>query len=229
MAQTQVTDVLGRVRDVQRTWPDGSWECPFCGYGFSAERGLCRGQKQGYREDCGNGEHCHYHRRGIEPMRAITNPMRFYVVGEKPALVADRDLKRLAYERKLDIFNFPGTLLETALRLMPRVQVKEAVEIERNIGDAPTEPYHLLRIDIYAGPDFGEREEFAFTRSIEDRLRAVAELHVRNETYRRRLAEFEDRVRDVPRRARLGGGNAHQRRVRRRSILRAVEATRPRW
>jgi len=155
--------------------------------------------------------------------------MRFYIVGEKPAHVAERDLRRLAYERKLDIFNFPGDLLDKALRLMPRMQVKEAVEIERNIGDAPTELYHLLRIDIYVGPDFGEREEYVLTRSIEVCLRAVAELHVRNETYRCRLAEFEDRVRDVPRRARLGGGNAHQRRVRRRQVQRSVEATRPRW
>ena len=55
---TQITDVLGRVRDVKHTWPDGSWECPFCFSGFDPSRGPCRGQAQGYREDCGKGDHC---------------------------------------------------------------------------------------------------------------------------------------------------------------------------
>lgn len=54
----QITDVLGRVRDVKHTWPDGSWECPFCFSAYDPSRGLCRGQAQGYSEDCGIGEHC---------------------------------------------------------------------------------------------------------------------------------------------------------------------------
>lgn len=53
----QITDV-GRVRDVKHTWSEGAWECPFCFSGYDPSRGPCRGQAQGYREDCGKGEHC---------------------------------------------------------------------------------------------------------------------------------------------------------------------------
>lgn len=93
MAQTQVTDVLGRVRDVQRTWPDGSWECPFCGYGFSAERGLCRGQKQGYREDCGNGEHC-------QNPACFANP--HYPVERAREVLATEERKRAEEAQRLE-------------------------------------------------------------------------------------------------------------------------------
>lgn len=55
---SSVFDVLGRERLVEHTWPDGSWECPFCGYGYDPKRGACRGTAMGYRTDCGNGEHC---------------------------------------------------------------------------------------------------------------------------------------------------------------------------
>lgn len=55
---TEVTDVLGRTLPVKHTWPDGSWECPHCGYGYSPDRGPCKGRAQGYRTDCGDGLHC---------------------------------------------------------------------------------------------------------------------------------------------------------------------------
>lgn len=57
-APSSVTDVLGRTRTVAHTWPDGSWECPFCGYGFDPKRGLCKGTAAGYRTACGDGNHC---------------------------------------------------------------------------------------------------------------------------------------------------------------------------
>lgn len=43
-APAVIRDVLGRERAVQRTWPDGSWECPFCYNAVIAERGeaACR-------------------------------------------------------------------------------------------------------------------------------------------------------------------------------------------
>lgn len=34
----EITDILGATRPVLHTWPDGSHECPFCGY---AARGQC--------------------------------------------------------------------------------------------------------------------------------------------------------------------------------------------
>lgn len=54
----QITDVLGRTRAVAHSWPDGSWECPFCAYAYDPKRGKCRGRAAGYHTDCGEGEHC---------------------------------------------------------------------------------------------------------------------------------------------------------------------------
>ena len=93
MTQTQITDVLGRVRDVQRTWPDGSWECPFCGYGYSVERGPCKGQTQGYREDCSNGEHC-------QNPACFANP--HYPVERAREVLANEERKRAEEAQRLE-------------------------------------------------------------------------------------------------------------------------------
>lgn len=58
MIPEHVTDVLGNVRPVKHAWPDGSWECPFCGYGYDPKRGPCKGRAAGYHTDCGTGQHC---------------------------------------------------------------------------------------------------------------------------------------------------------------------------
>ena len=53
---SQVTDILGRSLPVARSWPDGSWECPHCGYGYDPSRGPCKGRAMGYRTDCTSDE-----------------------------------------------------------------------------------------------------------------------------------------------------------------------------
>ena len=97
MAPTQVTDVLGRVRDVQRTWPDGSWECPFCGSAYDPRRGFCRGQKQGYREDCGDGEHC-------QNPACFANP--HYPVERAREVLANEERKRAEEAQRVEIAEF---------------------------------------------------------------------------------------------------------------------------
>lgn len=57
-APIEVMDVLGNVRLVKHTWSDGSWECPFCSYGYNPKYGPCKGKAAGYHTDCGAGEHC---------------------------------------------------------------------------------------------------------------------------------------------------------------------------
>lgn len=56
--QKQITDVLGRTRPVEKVYPDGAWNCPFCGAAVSPERDVCRGRAGGYTIDCGGVAHC---------------------------------------------------------------------------------------------------------------------------------------------------------------------------
>lgn len=37
-----ITDCLGRERETVHVWPDGSYECPFCGYGVEIGTAACR-------------------------------------------------------------------------------------------------------------------------------------------------------------------------------------------
>lgn len=53
---SHITNVLGRSLPVERTWPDGSWECPHCGYGYDPARDKCKDQAMGYRTDCTSDE-----------------------------------------------------------------------------------------------------------------------------------------------------------------------------
>ena len=55
---TEIVDVLGRIRPVVHAWSDGSWECPFCGYGYNPKSGPCKGIAAGYQADCVHREHC---------------------------------------------------------------------------------------------------------------------------------------------------------------------------
>lgn len=53
---SHITDVLGKMLPVTRTWPDGSWECPHCCTAYSPKQGPCRGRATGYRTDCASAE-----------------------------------------------------------------------------------------------------------------------------------------------------------------------------
>jgi len=57
----EITDVLGRVRPVERRFESGEWLCPFCGYGVDPSK-PCRGRAGGYAADCdssrGGAAHC---------------------------------------------------------------------------------------------------------------------------------------------------------------------------
>ncbi len=53
---SHITDVLGKTLPVTHTWPNGSWECPHCGYGYDHSRGPCKGRAMGYRADCTSDE-----------------------------------------------------------------------------------------------------------------------------------------------------------------------------
>ena len=94
---TQITDVLGRVRDVRHTWPDGSWECPFCFAGFDPSRGPCRGKAQGYREDCGSGEHC-------QNPACFANP--HYPVERAREVMAAEERRRAEEQQRIEIVEF---------------------------------------------------------------------------------------------------------------------------
>lgn len=92
MAQTQITDVLGRVRDVQRTWPNGSWECPFCCSAVDPERDRCRGTVHGYRNDCDGALHC-------QNPACFANP--HYPVERAREVLATEERKRAEEARRL--------------------------------------------------------------------------------------------------------------------------------
>lgn len=94
---TQITDVLGRIRDVKHTWPDGSWECPFCFAGFDPSRGPCRGRTQGYREDCGKGEHC-------QNPACFANP--HYPVERAREVMAAEERRRAEEAQRIEIAEF---------------------------------------------------------------------------------------------------------------------------
>lgn len=51
LGQKKITDVLGRVRPVDKVYPDGSWHCPFCMSAVSPERDTCS-RARGYAVQC---------------------------------------------------------------------------------------------------------------------------------------------------------------------------------
>ena len=58
LGQKMITDVLGRVRPVDKVYPAGEWNCPFCWAAVSPERDACRGRAGGYAADCSGETHC---------------------------------------------------------------------------------------------------------------------------------------------------------------------------
>ena len=53
----QITDVLGRVRTVEKIYEDGAWNCPFCTAAVSPARDACH-PGLGYAVYCGGAVHC---------------------------------------------------------------------------------------------------------------------------------------------------------------------------
>lgn len=58
LGQKQITDVLGRVRPVEKVYPAGEWNCPFCWAAVSPERDVCLAARGTYMTDCDSGVHC---------------------------------------------------------------------------------------------------------------------------------------------------------------------------
>ncbi len=53
----EITDVLGRVRTVEKVYPDGSWNCPFCFSAVGVDRDVRDAQRHYTGGGCGK-THC---------------------------------------------------------------------------------------------------------------------------------------------------------------------------
>ena len=73
-----VIDVLGRTRPIEKIWPDGSYNCPFCMAAVEANRKCV-----GYPGGCSYGTHCQNRACFANPHYPVDRARREYAEHER--------------------------------------------------------------------------------------------------------------------------------------------------
>lgn len=123
----RIVDVVGRVRPIDKLYPDGSWNCPFCSAAVPIDRAC-----QEYRAECSPGTHC--------PNPACcANP--HYPVVRAIEEIARADARAKEAKEREEINAFRADYANSAPRRMSAVKIVgmlRATEMIRKVDTMPT-------------------------------------------------------------------------------------------